>query len=228
MIKIDFGNTALKLFYKGRLEVLPYSVEATFKLPASASFYVVSVRDEQFVLGQLATIFPSHRGPIYIAIVTDRPGLKCMYDQAVLGSDRWAAALGAAVRYQNALVVDAGTALTVDVIENGHFTGGIIVPGFQLLQTSLIAGTDKINVGSEQATIAPAQETSQAVSNGAITSMVGAVSMMMEARVELRKILVTGGDGNRLLPFLAPRFICEYDQFLVFKGMDEMEFRAIR
>lgn len=46
-----------------------------------------------------------------------------------LGADRLANAEGALHRFGDAIVVDLGTALTVDLIEGGGFRGGLIFPG---------------------------------------------------------------------------------------------------
>ena len=50
---------------------------------------------------------------------------------ATLGVDRLAAAVGAVevMGYQNCLIVDFGTAITIDWVENGAFKGGNISPG---------------------------------------------------------------------------------------------------
>ena len=59
--------------------------------------------------------------------------------------DRLAAAVAANRLHQNcpAVVVDAGTAITVDsVAVDGVFQGGIIMPGMRMMLRSLATGTD--------------------------------------------------------------------------------------
>src|SRR3954469_14729543 len=56
-----------------------------------------------------------------------------------LGADRWAALIGARALEPGAcLVVDAGTATTVDMLSaEGTFTGGAILPGVSLMKRAL-------------------------------------------------------------------------------------------
>src|SRR3981189_1221240 len=57
-------------------------------------------------------------------------------DARQLGSDRWAALVAAhATERGHKLVVNAGTALTIDALTaDGHFLGGLIVPGPALMR----------------------------------------------------------------------------------------------
>lgn len=66
------------------------------------------------------------------------------YDNpAKLGVDRWLAALAGWMQHRQAVcVVDAGTAMTVDVVSNsGEHLGGMIAPGMALMQQALTKGT---------------------------------------------------------------------------------------
>src|SRR4029077_2103024 len=61
-----------------------------------------------------------------------------------LGADRWVAMLGAHARYPGRAlwVVDVGTALTVDLLdEHGRHRGGLLVPGPALMVESLLRRT---------------------------------------------------------------------------------------
>lgn len=61
-------------------------------------------------------------------------------DSAQLGSDRWAALIGARAAYpgEHLLVVTLGTATTVERMDaQGHFAGGLIAPGWALMMASL-------------------------------------------------------------------------------------------
>jgi type III pantothenate kinase len=61
---------------------------------------------------------------------------------AQLGSDRWYAMIGASqISSKSTIVIDAGTALTVDVVIEGIHQGGFIVPGLRLLRSSLSQNT---------------------------------------------------------------------------------------
>ena len=57
------------------------------------------------------------------------------YNRATLGTDRIAAAVGAVELYgadKAMVIVDAGTAITIDFVENGTFRGGNISPGVDM------------------------------------------------------------------------------------------------
>ena len=57
------------------------------------------------------------------------------YDKAMLGTDRIAAAVGAVELYgadKQMVIIDAGTAITIDFVANGVFVGGNISPGVDM------------------------------------------------------------------------------------------------
>ncbi|HYD33231.1 MAG TPA: type III pantothenate kinase, partial [Methylophilaceae bacterium] len=68
-----------------------------------------------------------------------------------LGTDRWASLIAAWHRYHApCVVVNAGTALTIDALAEredgqGLFLGGLIVPGLRLMQQSLVNATADID-----------------------------------------------------------------------------------
>lgn len=62
-----------------------------------------------------------------------------------LGADRWAALLGARSVRRDVLVVDVGTAVTIDLLDaGGRHLGGAILAGEALMVSSLLAGTGGI------------------------------------------------------------------------------------
>jgi type III pantothenate kinase len=68
-------------------------------------------------------------------------------DPAQLGLDRIAAAIGARARFplKNLVVVDSGTAVTVDAVSaTGEFLGGAILPGFEAMARALASGTARL------------------------------------------------------------------------------------
>lgn len=72
----------------------------------------------------------THRARLPIEIATRRP--------ASVGVDRLCAACGALPgRARNAIVVDAGSAITVDLVLDRKLTGGLIMPGPQMMLSAL-------------------------------------------------------------------------------------------
>jgi type III pantothenate kinase len=66
-------------------------------------------------------------------------------DTTQMGVDRWLAMLGAFKLndQQSILVVDVGTAMTIDlVLASGQHVGGYITPGFELMRSALMGGTE--------------------------------------------------------------------------------------
>jgi type III pantothenate kinase len=105
-----------------------------------------------------------------------------------LGTDRWAALIGAfnanaAIAVprsvpQPLLVVMAGTALTVDALTaDGVFLGGIIVPGHSLMRAALHHGTAQLPATLGEYQTFP-RNTVNAIAAGAIDACAGAVQRM--------------------------------------------------
>ena len=126
---------------------------------------------------------------------------------AQLGADRWAALIGARARCAGAaIVVMAGTAMTVDALTaQGAFLGGIIVPGFRLMRESLLRGTADLGLPDGDVNAFP-QSTGEAIVNGALRALSGAIREMADrlagASGQLPTILLSGGDAARLQPEL--------------------------
>ena len=69
--------------------------------------------------------------------------LKLFYNPVTLGVDRWLACLAAHRTYQqDVLVIDAGTAITIDIVtSNGIHLGGYIIPGMASLGQTISLST---------------------------------------------------------------------------------------
>ena len=130
-----------------------------------------------------------------------------------LGVDRWLAAI-AAWRHCQApcIVACAGTALTVDAVGarqgngQGLLLGGLIVPGFRLMQHSLLEGTAAISTAAGALRTFP-DNTSDGVYNGATVAMTGAILHML-GQLHYRegrppRCIVSGGDAALLAEALA-------------------------
>jgi len=158
---------------------------------------------------------------LQVAKVSPRVGLvSCGYTSPeTLGVDRWLAVLAAFEKTgRAAVVVDAGSALTVDIVNSeGVHQGGYIVPGVRLLQESLWQGTDQVKVdqyGSGEQPI-PGVTTEQAVSHGCILMLVAFIERLAaERRAEL---IITGGDALLIKSQLAVK--ADYCPDLVLDGL---------
>lgn len=95
-----------------------------------------------------------------------------------LGVDRWLAIVAAAQGDLPALVVDAGTAMTVDAVDAEHrHLGGYIVPGTRLMVDALEAATARVRVGGADLPPVPTFgcDTTEAVLGGVAASLAGLI-----------------------------------------------------
>ncbi len=141
-------------------------------------------------------------------------GVRCAYhDPSHLGADRWAALLGArALSGEPCLVVDAGSALTLDALApGGRHLGGWILPGLAMMLAALEARTGDLGNLRRASRAAGEDEfpadTGPAMEAGARLAAVGAVRTA-RARLEAHcggpaRLLLTGGDAA-VLGFALP------------------------
>lgn len=129
-----------------------------------------------------------------------------------LGSDRWAAMVGARHRVlaqggpaRPALVVMVGTAVTVDAISvDGHFLGGLILPGFGLMLKALQMGTAGLRVPTGDVQPFPTN-TSDALMSGGTYAITGAIERMHRhlcqetAHAPAPRLFVSGGAAAKVI-----------------------------
>ncbi|HYN54465.1 MAG TPA: type III pantothenate kinase [Methylotenera sp.] len=136
---------------------------------------------------------------------------------AKLGSDRWAAVIAAwHIKHAPCVVVNAGTAVTVDALSihpennSGIFLGGMILPGLNLMQQSLGIATAQlpektadshtdINQHIHHPMNIFATNTVDAIYAGALHAILGAINLMA---LELHRhsnttphIIISGGNA---------------------------------
>ncbi len=69
---------------------------------------------------------------------------KADYPQEI-GPDRLANVIAARKLYgENVITIDFGTAITIDILEQGDFTGGAILPGFRMSMLALFSNTAQL------------------------------------------------------------------------------------
>lgn len=148
-----------------------------------------------------------------------------------MGVDRWVAMVGAWAEFQDAcLVVDAGTAITLDAIDDsGAHLGGQIIPGVGAMANALSAATSDIP------TVRPlparkaaemqmfARNTAAAVREGAHNAVAGAVDRAigtLQSNGYEPTIVLTGGDASRILNALGETPV--HRPHLVLQGLAHM------
>ncbi len=148
-------------------------------------------------------------------------GVHNLYDKAEqLGADRWAALIGAWNRAKGpCLVVSAGTALTVDTLnQGGDFIGGLILPGKRLMYESLTLGTHALGDLSGEVTDFP-RNTADAITSGIALALASAVQTayrrLASSEFPRPTCIITGGDAEWLANqlqigvIIAPRLVLE-------------------
>jgi type III pantothenate kinase len=120
-----------------------------------------------------------------------------------LGVDRWAAIIAAFhLNHQSCLVVNAGTAITVDALvvtpNEAKFLGGTISPGLRLMQLSLRQNTAQLNAEGGNVQSFPVN-TDDAIYSGCVHAAVGAIDAQWQHLQKLVKIppklVLSGGDA---------------------------------
>lgn len=121
---------------------------------------------------------------------------------AQLGADRWAALIGARGLHEGAcLVVNAGTATTVDVLDaQGAFRGGLILPGVALMRESLARNTAGLPLARGEFRELP-RNTDDAIASGCLNATLGAIERMFRQIADAPQplCLLSGGASTSLV-----------------------------
>lgn len=164
----------------------------------------------------------------YVKTATFSHGVKNAYpDHSALGIDRWMAVIAAWHRlreHKKAIcVVDCGTATTIDGIsEYGQHIGGIILPGYMMMQEALVNHTLGINMVSKTTPMYNfCNNTEQGISSGCCIATVATINQLVKLMEndygEGIKCIITGGNAVFIIKQLSRPF--EYEPKLVLHGI---------
>jgi type III pantothenate kinase len=240
---LDLGNTRLKvglMNYGGGITILGVARHAETGMEAALA---EALRDGMRT-GSAATALCSNvageaagralsdamrtRGVAvsFLCPTSEAGGVRCAYpDPERLGADRWAALLGARSLTEGpCLVVDAGSALTIDAMApGGEHLGGWIIPGLSMMVAALESRTGNLaalrRASAETQSAFPA-DTGPAMEQGALLAAAGAVQRALarltsHCRVPGR-LFLTGGDAPSLVSSLDA---AEHFPDLVLRGL---------
>ncbi len=168
------------------------------------------------------------RAGLPLRVVTSLPaayGVTNAYrDPARLGTDRWAALIGAHAlpgAPRPRVVILAGTALTVDALDaSGRHLGGIIVPGASLMREALARGTAQLPPDAGDAPAFPAS-TVEAINRGVVDALAGAVERFHQrTTAHCGAAPLVLGLGGALAPIVANlSFPVAIHENLIFEGL---------
>ena len=240
-LTIDNGNTSVKVaFFIGTQVVATnrfvrrdvrllnrfisnYKPETAIVCSTASS--AASQRIEQLVDSRCKQVIHlTHETPMPISLGYRTPH--------TLGHDRIATAVGAWTIAQqqggasDVLVIDAGTAITYDLVTaNGCFAGGNIGPGMALRFKSLHEHTGRLPmVEPDGDTPVVGYDTETAIRSGVMLGLIGEIRNYiadLKCSHPNLKVFITGGDGKLLHDRLADEHII-YNEHLAAEGLNRI------
>jgi type III pantothenate kinase len=161
--------------------------------------------------------------PYWLIPQAEQCGIVNLYrNPAQLGSDRWAALIGARELLDGkpALVVVCGTATTIDFLTAAsEFKGGVILPGVGLMLRALHENTATLPDSDGEYVDNPTQ-TVDAITSGCQHAQAGAIERLYHMRLAGEPgltCLLSGGAARALSPRLTIPF--ELHENLVLEGL---------
>ena len=233
-LAVDQGNSLLKLtlYEDGELQDVcrfsSDSVEDVFSLidgwkPDCGAFCSVGKIDPRTVESLRIAL----DGHLMILSRSTRLPLKIDYSTpSTLGLDRVALAAGASMLYkgETVMVVDAGTAVTLDVVDSSpSFRGGRITPGVRLRFESLHAHTSALPLLDANGSLPIAgYSTDTAIRSGVV---MGLGDEIVETFNQYKKffgcsrLVLTGGDAGLVADCITSRIPADHVPDLIARGL---------
>jgi type III pantothenate kinase len=236
ILAIDAGNSRVKWGWHDGSRWTSIATVSLIEFAASSDhvnpFSVTHEAPERIVISNVAgdgahqllinwmSIFDAE--PIWLHAQGEGHGVRNGYERPeILGPDRWAALIAArALHHGASLVVNAGTATTVDMLSaDGVFMGGVILPGVELMRFVLHEHTGRLPIQEGKYSERP-RNTIDAIETGCRHAQAGAVERMYRVFREVAAAplcIVAGGAGRALVDQLSmPR---RYVENLVLDGL---------
>ena len=199
MILCDIGNSYLHFYQRGLMWKESVARLSDSRLKGNEIYYISVNRASTKRLLEVAP--HAHDLAPYMTLDSAYTGL---------GIDRIAACKG----IEDGIIVDAGSAITVDIVQNNIHLGGYIMPGiasyiatFRAISPAL---KHELNLSVDLGALP--QNTRDAMSFGVVKSLV----LTIQDSCKNKRLFFTGGDGKYLARFFENSI---YDNSIVFKGM---------
>jgi type III pantothenate kinase len=197
MLLADIGNTHFHIYNGKEVEHLSY--EDAIDKYADEKLCYISVKQE--LDGKISRI--KNWKNISNKMILEG-------DYHTMGVDRKALCLS----HKDGLFVDAGSAITVDVMKDGIYQGGYIFPGIKAMlecyrSISPVLDTDL----NEMISLEQLPTTTK---DGISYGIIASIKALIDKHADKQKLYCTGGNGK----FLSSLFEeAVYDEMLVFDGM---------
>ena len=208
---VDIGNSRTKVAIFSGQEMIYYNFYEQLTVPELKELTIRFPGIENAILSSVASVQPALHACLqsqfggFLEFNHDTPiPIKNNYlTPETLGFDRLAAAVGAFALFpdQDLLVIDAGTAITFDVVErNGTFAGGNISPGLRSRFRALHEFTNKLPlVEASEPVVQIGRSTEEAIRAGVVNGMIfeidGMIDLLKKKLPEMQPVL-TGGDAG--------------------------------
>ena len=228
---IDIGNTFLKWgvflasstgsardnrleFGHVLLEEIPALAAQFTRMPTPAQVVISNVAGTRVraTMIRVLEVWPEAPQPHWVIPQERQCGVVNRYrNPAQLGSDRWAALIGARALLDSkpGLVVVCGTATTIDFMSaSGEFRGGVILPGMGLMLRSLHQHTAALPDADGEYVETPTQ-TVDAIASGCQHAQAGAIERLYNLHASKERglvCLISGGASRALAPRLTIPF----------------------
>lgn len=197
MILCDIGNTSYD-FLIGKDH---HKVFLDENLPSlKEAIYFISVNEK--ATAKLLSLYPTAINlENYLNFQTSYVGM---------GVDRKVACIG----LENGVIVDAGSAITVDIMKNGEHQGGFILPGLRKFHNIYAQISPKLDfdLAIKQNLDKIPQNTQDAISY----SILKAINLPIKEIAQNNQLIFTGGDGEILSSFFEKSI---YKKDLIFENM---------
>jgi type III pantothenate kinase len=216
ILTIDVGNTRIKsAVFEGNM-LLESFVFVKEELQNNIHFILEKYKTTtHLVVASVGNIekeaFLSFENRLKIDFITHNDSFPFVNDYATpktLGIDRMVLASGAVIGFpnQNRLIIDAGTCVTYDFIDqNNHYLGGAISPGLRLRYESLHNYTAKLPLLKlENPNYTIGKSTQESIHSGIVNGLVYEMDGFIDdykTQFSNFIIILTGGDAD----FLAKR-----------------------
>ena len=192
MILVDIGNTNYHI-----LDKKIYDLKKIKKFNEKIFYISVNKQKEK----ELLKLNPS--------AVNLKNFVKFKTDYKNLGIDR----IMACIPIKNGVVIDAGSAVTIDIMENGIHKGGIIMPGIYAFKKAFLDISPVLDLEIKKFDLDKLpQNTNEALLQGSIGAILKTITSFKAP------YYFTGGDGEFLSSFINGIYIKD----LVFRGMKEV------
>ncbi len=194
---VDIGNTYCHIYDGEKVVHLLYD-EAIEKYCDTSLYYISVKHDLEHKITQI-TQWQN---------ISDTLCIEGEYE--TMGVDRKALCLS----HSDGVFVDAGSAITVDVVEGGVYVGGFILPGLRAYLESYSGISSALDVELDENIVLDRLPTTtkEQISYGIIAS----IKALIEMHSKDKKLYFTGGDGEFLSRFFDN---ARYDETLVFQGI---------